>query len=73
MGYILRGRNDRWLSGDGAPVIDVLPAGVSMVSAPACVTKSGTVTCPVGPLAVGPTRSFVVKVKWSAPCNGAIH
>ncbi len=55
----------------GANVVDVLPAGVSFVSAPDCTEAAGTVTCAVGALAVGASRSFTLTVQASDPYTGA--
>jgi large repetitive protein len=47
----------------GVSLSDPLPAGVQFVSAdPDCSEASGTVTCAVGDLAVGASRSFTVTV-----------
>jgi uncharacterized repeat protein (TIGR01451 family) len=54
----------------GAQVTDVLPAGVSFVSAPGCSEAAGTVTCDVGALAVGATKSFVITVRAKTPYDG---
>ena len=55
----------------GARVVDVLPSGVSFVSAPGCTEATGTVTCDVGVLAVGASRSFTLTVQASSPYTGA--
>lgn len=70
--YSIRVVNNGPVASDGAQVIDVLPAGVSFVSAAGCVHLAGTVTCPVGPLAVGADRVFALKVQVNTPYNGAI-
>lgn len=69
--YTLTVINNGPLASDGAQVIDVLPAGVSFVSAPDCIHLAGTVTCPVGPLAVGASRVFALRVLVNTPYNGA--
>ena len=69
--YTLTVTNNGPLASDGAQVVDVLPPGVSFVSAPGCTQASGTVTCAVGALAVGATRSFTVTVQASTPYAGA--
>lgn len=54
-----------------AQVIDALPAGVTFVSAPGCVLAAGTVTCPVGVLAVGASRVFTINLTLNNPYAGA--
>jgi uncharacterized repeat protein (TIGR01451 family) len=54
----------------GAQVTDVLPVGVAFVSAPGCSEAAGTVTCDVGALAVGATKSFVITVRAKTPYDG---
>lgn len=53
LNYTLTVTNNGPLASDGAQVVDVLPAGVSFVSAVGCVNAAGTVRCAIGPLAVG--------------------
>jgi uncharacterized repeat protein (TIGR01451 family) len=43
---------------------------VSFVSAPGCSEAAGTVTCDVGALAVGATKSFVITVRAKTPYDG---
>ena len=69
--YTLTVTNNGPLASDGAQVVDVLPAGVSFVSAPGCTELTGTVTCAVGALAVGNSRTFTVTVQASSPYTGA--
>ncbi len=68
--YTLTVTNNGPLASDGAQVIDVLPAGVTFVSAPGCTHTSGTVACAVGALAVGASRSFTLTVQANTPYNG---
>src|SRR5438093_13178269 len=42
----------------GGTVSDVVPAQTTFVSAAGCTNTSGTVSCPVGPLAPRATASF---------------
>lgn len=58
--YTLTVVNNGPLASNGAQVVDTLPTGLVFVSAQDCVAASGTVTCPVGALAVGETRSFEI-------------
>jgi uncharacterized repeat protein (TIGR01451 family) len=69
--YTLTVTNNGPLASDGAQVVDPLPAGVSFLSAPGCTESSGTVTCAVGALAVGASRSFTLTVQASDPYTGA--
>jgi uncharacterized repeat protein (TIGR01451 family) len=54
-------------------VTDVLPTGVTLVSAPGCThdTATRTLTCPVGTLAPQATRDFTVSVTLDTPYSGA--
>ncbi len=54
-----------------AQVIDALPAGVTFVSAPGCALLAGTLTCPVGILAVGASRVFTFSLTLNTPYAGA--
>ncbi|MES2933632.1 MAG: IPTL-CTERM sorting domain-containing protein [Pseudomonadota bacterium] len=69
--YTLTVVNNGPVASNGAQVIDVLPAGVSFVAAANCVHLAGTVTCPVGPLAVNASRVFTLSVLVNSPYNGA--
>lgn len=69
--YTLVVTNNGPLASEGAQVIDVLPAGLTFVSAPGCVEASRTVSCNVGPLAVGATRSFTVNTTLVTPHTGS--
>ena len=69
--YTLSVTNNGPLASDGAQVVDVLPAGVSFVSAPGCTVVGSTVTCAVGALAVGASRSFILTVQANTPYDGA--
>lgn len=51
--------------------MDVLPAGVNFVSAPGCVNAAGTVSCGVGALAVGASRTFTINTTLATPYSGA--
>lgn len=68
--YTLTVTNHGPLESNGAQVIDVLPAGVSFVSAPGCNAVAGSVTCAVGVLPVGESRSFIITVLTSSPYTG---
>jgi uncharacterized repeat protein (TIGR01451 family) len=69
--YTLTVTNNGPLDSDGAQVVDVLPPGTAFVSAPGCVHTAGTVTCAVGALAVGASRTFTLTVQVGNPYNGA--
>lgn len=69
--YTLTVTNNGPLASDGAQVVDVLPAGVSFVSAPGCVEGGGTVTCAVGLLAAGGAKSFTLTVQVANPYAGS--
>jgi len=68
--YSLVVTNNGPLDSDGAQVIDVLPAGLEFVSAADCVHMSGTVSCNVGPLAVGASRTFTLNARIASPYTG---
>ena len=55
----------------GAQLVDTVPAGMTVASAPGCVIAGATVTCPVGALAVGASRAFVVNATINTPYGGA--
>lgn len=69
--YTLVVTNNGPLASDGAQVVDVLPAGVNFVAAPGCVNAGGTVSCGVGPLAVGASRTFTISTTLASPFSGA--
>jgi len=59
--YTLRATNDGPTIAAGVTIADPLPAGLVFTSAsPGCTFAAGTVTCDVGELAVGATRTFTV-------------
>ncbi len=58
--YSLSVLNNGPLATSSAQVVDTLPAGLTFVSAPSCAAAGNTVSCDVGALAVGATRTFVV-------------
>jgi len=59
-------------SSTGAKVTDVLPAGVTFVSAsPGCVFATGVVTCTLGTLANGAGTALAINVTVNQPFNGA--
>lgn len=69
--YTLVVTNNGPLASDGAQVVDVLPSGLLFVSAADCVHVSGTVSCNVGPLAVGSSRTFTVTTRIANPFTGS--
>lgn len=71
LAYTLVVTNNGPLASDGAQVVDVLPAGVNFVSAPGCVNAAGTVSCGVGALAVGASRTFTINTTLATPYSGA--
>ncbi|MGE3864504.1 MAG: IPTL-CTERM sorting domain-containing protein, partial [Burkholderiaceae bacterium] len=71
LAYTLTVVNNGPLPSDGTQVIDILPAGLLFVAAPDCVHVSGTVSCNVGALAVGGSRSFIVNARLASPYTGS--
>jgi uncharacterized repeat protein (TIGR01451 family) len=69
--YVLTVTNNGPAASDGAQVIDTLPAGITFSSAPGCAVAGNTVTCLVGPLAVGAARVFTVTANVNLPYGGA--
>ena len=69
--YIITVRNNGPQVSTSAQMRDVLPAGLSFVSAPGCLEASGTVTCPVGTLAVGASVVFNINARLNTPYTGA--
>ncbi|CAN7206760.1 IPTL-CTERM sorting domain-containing protein [Acidovorax sp. LjRoot129] len=70
LAYTLVVTNNGPLPSDGAQVVDALPAGVTFVSAPGCVNVAGTISCGIGPLAVGATRTFTINTTLTSPYTG---
>ena len=70
LAYTLVVTNNGPLASDGAQLVDVLPAGLTFVSAAGCVNAAGTVTCGVGPLAVGASRTFTINTTLNSPYTG---
>lgn len=58
--YTLTVRNNGPLASNGAQVIDTMPAGLVVVSAPGCVAAGSTLNCSVGALAVGAEKVFTI-------------
>ena len=69
--YTITVRNNGPQTSTSAQMQDVLPTGLSFVSAPGCLEASGTVTCPVGTLAVGASVVFNVSARLNTPYTGA--
>lgn len=70
--YTLTVTNNGSLASAGAQAVDVLPTGLVFVSSPdGCTNSSGTVTCAVGALANGATRSFHFTAQIANPYTGA--
>ncbi|MEO8247857.1 MAG: IPTL-CTERM sorting domain-containing protein [Burkholderiales bacterium] len=69
--YVLTATNFGPAVSTGAQVIDVLPAGVSLVSAPGCTSSGGTVACAVGSLGVGASKAFNLRLRLDPVYNGA--
>jgi len=53
-----------------AQVIDALPKGLTFVSAPGCVFNNGTVSCDLGTMNNGDTKSFTVTTTVNQPYDG---
>ncbi len=65
--YTIKVKNNGPSHSSGSSVTDVLPGNVIFVSASAgCTNASGTVTCAVGPLATGATKTLTIIVKPTA-------
>jgi len=74
--YTLTVKNEETEAGRNSTlgvVTDVLPTGVTFVSAPGCAhdTATRTVTCQVGTLAPQATRAFTVTVMLDTPYKGS--
>lgn len=65
--YTLTATNDGPATAQAVTVTDVLPAGVSLVSAPGCTNAAGTLTCAVGTLL--PAQSVVIGIQVHVPSN----
>jgi uncharacterized repeat protein (TIGR01451 family) len=68
--YVITVRNNGPQTSTGAQMRDTLPTGLTFVSAAGCTETSGTVTCPVGTLAVGASVVFNVSARLNTPYNG---
>ena len=69
--YTLTVRNNGPLSSVGAQIVDNLPAGMSFVaSSDGCVASGTTVTCAVGSLANGTSKTFAFTVRLANPYSG---
>ena len=69
--YTLTVTNHGPLASIGAQIVDVLPAGLSFVSsAGGCVDSAGTVSCAVGALPSGGSRTFSFTVQLASPYTG---
>ncbi|WP_040328384.1 IPTL-CTERM sorting domain-containing protein [Acidovorax delafieldii] len=71
LAYTLVVTNNGPLPSDGAQILDVLPVGLTFISAPGCVEAVGKVTCNVGSLVVGASRTFTVNTTLASPYTGA--
>jgi len=72
LAWTLTVTNNGPAASNGAKVTDVLPAGVTFVSAsPGCVFAAGTVTCTLGALASGAQTTLTINVTVNAPYTGA--
>ncbi len=70
--YTMTVANAGPVTADSVVVTDVLPAGVTFLSTtPACTNAAGTLTCPLGSLLAGQSRSLVVQVKVPADYLGS--
>lgn len=68
LGVLNRGPSDS----SGSSLIDTLPAGVTLLSAPGCSASGGTVDCPIGGLAPGGTATRTVTVRVDAATTGSL-
>ena len=69
--FVLTVTNLGPLDSAGSTLVDVLPSGLSFVSAPGCAHEAGTVTCDVGPLKVNDTKVFMLKTLLSQDFTNA--
>ncbi len=69
--YLLTVTNNGPAASTSAQVIDTLPAGTSFVSASGCTEATGTVTCLVGTLANGASKTFNLRLKLGDVYAGA--
>ena len=69
--YTLTVHNYGPAASTSAQVIDTLPVGTNFVSAPGCTEASGTVTCLVGTLANGASKTFNLRLKLDDVYAGA--
>lgn len=60
--YTLTAANDGPATAASVTVTDVLPAGVTLISAPGCTNAAGTLTCNVGSLLAGQSTVIAVQV-----------
>lgn len=69
--YTLTVTNNGPLDSIGAQIMDVLPAGLGFVSsAEGCVDSAGTVSCAVGTLLNGDSKTFSFTVQLDSPYTG---
>ncbi|GKS75041.1 IPTL-CTERM sorting domain-containing protein [Acidovorax sp. SUPP950] len=68
--YTFTVRNNGNLTSNGAQVVDPLPAGLTFVSSSDCVAAGTSVTCSVGELLAGASRTLRVKTRLAQPYTG---
>jgi large repetitive protein len=56
----------------GVVATDTLPANVELISAPGCTEAAGVLTCAIGNLALGESRSFTIQTKVLAAASGTV-
>lgn len=69
--YVITVTNAGPAASTTAQVLDNLPASVTLVSAPGCTSAGSALTCAVGALAVGASKTFNVQVRLDPVYGGA--
>lgn len=73
MTYTLSVHNNGHGKATGVQVSDVLPAGTTYVSAPGCTQSGGTVTCALGTMTAGLTKTVTIKVSVDPVTSNSSH
>jgi uncharacterized repeat protein (TIGR01451 family) len=69
--YEITATNNGPDTSQSAQINDTLPAGLTFVDAPGCLFNAGTVSCDLGTLTNGATKSFTITTTVNQPYNGA--